>query len=206
MEADQDPRWLALSKERRSQLLEKYRNINVDYIDWWECVQADLIDEMKGAGFTVGDAYFRGFWSQGDGASFTGLVDDWQKFAVWLGYTASLGKMLEDGDATLSVFVSGYYSHSGTMELSWGEATNPYEDDEDELMERLTWDAVTEQGLFIDNHEREILAKLRERADQYYRDLEQEHEYLTSDAQVIEYILDHVDLEEEADEEPHLVS
>lgn len=200
MEADQDPRWLALSQERRSQLLEKYRNINVDYIDWWECVQADLIDEMSKVGFDISNTYFSGFWSQGDGASFTGRVTDWLKFAVWLGYSTSLGKMLEDGGTTLSVVTQGRYSHSGTMELSWSDPINPY--DEDELMERLTWDAATEHGLFIDNHEREILAKLRERADQYYRDLEQEHEYLTSDAQVIEYILDHVDLEEEMTE-PH---
>lgn len=202
MEADQDPRWLALSEERRSQLLEKYRDINA-YDEWWECVQADLIDEMSKVGFDISNTYFSGFWSQGDGASFTGRVTDWPKFMEWLGYPTVVSDMIARSGGWLQVATRGHYCHSGTMELSWSGLDNPY--DEDELMERLTWDAATEQGLFIDNHEREILAKLRERADQYYRDLEQEYECLTSDAQVIEYILDHVDLEEEADEEPHLV-
>lgn len=39
--------------------------------DWWECAISDRLDELREMGFLEPDIEFTGFWSQGDGASFT---------------------------------------------------------------------------------------------------------------------------------------
>lgn len=39
--------------------------------DWHECIINDQLDELREIGFLEPDIQFSGFWSQGDGASFT---------------------------------------------------------------------------------------------------------------------------------------
>lgn len=57
----------------KDELIEKYRYMNVDGgYDWWESIEEDLRSDMDAIGFTVDKMYFSGFWSQGDGACFTG--------------------------------------------------------------------------------------------------------------------------------------
>ncbi|MCJ5690409.1 hypothetical protein LPJ08_29055, partial [Klebsiella pneumoniae] len=57
----------------QERLIEKYRYINVDYHGWWEWTLDDFVRVAKLFGVDVDedDIQFRGFWSQGDGASFT---------------------------------------------------------------------------------------------------------------------------------------
>lgn len=91
MTALEDPRWLALSKERRDALLEKHRNTNIKHVEWWDGVYEQFVESCTEKGIrvdthdvqTVGgktiakpSVYFSGFWSQGDGACFEGRVDD----------------------------------------------------------------------------------------------------------------------------------
>ncbi len=60
-----------LESEMNPELIEKHRDINVDH-DWWDCTYDHFMEDMKQVGITVKDMRFSGFWSQGDGASFTG--------------------------------------------------------------------------------------------------------------------------------------
>ncbi len=65
----EDPRWLALSEERRDKLLEEYRNVNVEY-DWWDSlidgVEKPILNkgyikvpEGPGLGFTINEEAFK---------------------------------------------------------------------------------------------------------------------------------------------------
>ena len=46
----------------------------MDY-DWYDCVYEMCIEDGKEKGFDIDKINFSGFWSQGDGASWTGSVD-----------------------------------------------------------------------------------------------------------------------------------
>jgi len=60
----------------KEDLIETYREINVDH-DWWEYIYEDFKEDMeKNYGIEVDDMSFSGFWSQGSGAAFTGRVTD----------------------------------------------------------------------------------------------------------------------------------
>lgn len=49
-------------------------DVNTDH-DWWDCTAATWKDALAEIGFIDADIQFTGFWSQGDGASFTARVD-----------------------------------------------------------------------------------------------------------------------------------
>ena len=79
MSALKDPRWTALPDDVQERLLEEHRDLNVHH-DWSD----ETIDEFKAKAFalgiSVGSVYWSGFWSQGDGACFTGRIVDWGEF------------------------------------------------------------------------------------------------------------------------------
>ena len=66
-----------LSPEAQREALDNYRDINVEYLDWHDYVIDEFKEEMKEKfGFEVDDVRYSGFYSQGDGASFTGEAID----------------------------------------------------------------------------------------------------------------------------------
>jgi hypothetical protein len=58
-----------LSATAKEVAIENHRDINT-YDGWWEPIFEDITQEAEQAGFHVGNIYFSGFWSQGDGAMF----------------------------------------------------------------------------------------------------------------------------------------
>jgi hypothetical protein len=60
--------------EIKDELIEKHWDINVDH-DWYQYTYDEFKIEMQTKGITVDEMNFTGFYSQGDGASFTGRVD-----------------------------------------------------------------------------------------------------------------------------------
>lgn len=218
MTALEDPRWLALSEERRDALLEKHRDANV-FDEWWDSVYEMFAEDCAEKGVevdthtirTVGgkqaqrhSIYFSGFWSQGDGACFGGRVNDWPKFLVACG-RADLVPMYEKLDHTLvlSWCHSGRYYHSGCTDFGSDLYTeNPF-DEEDDVLQYATWDTITEGGNIFDALEDDFIKYVRSLMDDLYKQLEEEHDYLTSDEAIAEYILGHCEEElvEEDDEE-----
>ena len=219
MTALEDPRWLALSKERRNALLEKHRNTNVEYVDWYDSVYEQFIEDCVEKGICVDyhnvktmggrtiakpSIYFSGFWSQGDGAYFDGHVNDWPKFLATCG-RADLVPMYEKLDCSLvlSWCHSGHYYHSGWTSFTsdmWLE--NPH-DEEDDPFQHEVWEQVYEGGLLFDRLEDDFAGYVRGLMDDLYTTLEEEYDYLTSDEVVVEYILDHCKeelVEEDEDE------
>lgn len=51
-------------------VLEKNRDINIDYDGWYESIYEDFKEDMSLKGIEVSKIYFSGFYSQGDGAIF----------------------------------------------------------------------------------------------------------------------------------------
>lgn len=218
MTALEDPRWLALSAERRDALLEKHRDANV-FDEWWGSVYEMFVEDCAEKGIevdthtirTVGgkqaqrhSIYFSGFWSQGDGACFDGHVNDWPKFLIACG-RADLVPLYEklNHSLVLTWRHSGHYYHSGCT--SFGSdlyVENPFDEDED-VLQHATWDVINEGGNIFDALEDDFIKFIRGLMDDLYKQLEEEHDYLTDDEVVVQYILDHCEEElvEEDDEE-----
>lgn len=218
MTALEDPRWLALSKERRDALLEKHRDINV-FDEWWDSVYEMFVEDCDAAGIeidthtirTVGgkqaqrhSIYFSGFWSQGDGACFDGRVNNWIKFfeAMKRPDLVTLYQKTDEG-LTLTWSHEGRYYHANCVSFSSELCLdNPHDDDEDPLL-HAAWNIAYEEGYVFDKLEETFAEFVRDLMHDLYILLEEEHDYLTSDEAIAEYILGNCEEElvEEDDEE-----
>ena len=193
--------------------IDKHRNFNVDH-DWWDCVYDDFkcICEILGIELDKDKPSFSGFWSQGDGASWTGTYRATQ-LTPWgtpfvPTYDIAPVKIREHApeDEALHTIadelclLSRIYNpvwaavqrhgsrhfHSMTMCVSEWEYF-----DEDIGFEGVD-DAIA--ALIEDT----LLTQFRALADWLYGRLEKEHEYLTSDEAVIES-LEANEIEEDED-------
>ena len=168
--------------------------------EWWYCVYEDAVrmgallgihisstphTTSKGRTYTSTDISFSGFSSQGDGASFVGSYrfapdallkiqqettdEELIRIAQEL-LLLQLGrrmKSLEPFSATISTSSSNY-SHSMTMRV------DVHFDDEEEVTMESIEDSVTQL--------------MRDFADYIYSQLEAEHDYLTSDECIDQYL------------------
>lgn len=190
-------RWGALPEEAQEKILDKHRDWNVDY-GWWEYCKEYFTERMEGCGVFVEDTRFSGFWSQGDGASFTGHIEDFQKFIEsydLLKYQPLIDFARHDNWREF-VFETEYppwrYSHSNTMGFSRRLDDN-YDLNDDPLLQaaqrQLVEDMQAMANEFFDDAERIF----KEAADEYYCDLEAVYEGLTSDDAVLEALMSNED-------------
>lgn len=177
------------------ELIEKYRDINVDH-DWWDCVYDCFREDMEQAGIEVDDMRFSGFWSQGDGASFTGYMRskpffDHHKLAETYPYITKL--MAMGGDFTLSITRTGHrYVHENTVsvDLSFTDMFYTIVPRDDGGLR----DAIAEQwDKLLDAEYLALIDTVQDIVRDYCRDLyhrlEEEYDYLTSDEAVWEAIV-----------------
>lgn len=69
-----------LSEKIKEKILTKFYNINIDY-EWWNSTIDDIKNELENEfGMVDIKINFSGFANQGDGASFTGKINDFEKF------------------------------------------------------------------------------------------------------------------------------
>jgi len=81
-------------------VLDKNRDINIDHgMEWWDMVYEDWTEKLEEFGYRNIDICFSGFYSQGDGASFTGNVDvlEWIKTNDKEGKYKRIAKLMSDG-------------------------------------------------------------------------------------------------------------
>lgn len=176
-----------LSPEAKEKAINNHRDWNIEGSEWWDCVFDDAKEIASLMGIEIDKIYFSGFWSQGDGASYTGsfrhakgsvagvkayapldmelhrIADEIQKLQARSFYSASG-----------TIYQRGHYYHEMTMHLSPG-----YEI----------------KGQFVESDWLEVL---RDFARWIYRRLEREHDYLTSDEAIAESLIAN---EREFDEE-----
>jgi len=160
-----------LSPEAREKALEKHRGWNTDH-DWYRDTIARFTEELEEEGYKSPDIRFTGFWSQGDGASFTCTSIDLTKFLTSL--SACLAPVIaEDGISAYIKRTSNHYSHEKTVTLY------------------LDWESseehpTPEQQDALESLERTIEEDRLDWCKKIYKTLEKEHDYLTSDECIAE--------------------
>lgn len=166
-----------LSEEAQKKVIENMQKDDSFLMyDWYEYVFEIFKEDMyKKYSCDVRDIFFSGFWSQGDGASFTGriFIKDYLEATKQKSKYRSLWKYLEEYEPNIDIGQSGHYSHENTMyfnDHSFYEGTEKQQEQLYKIME-------------------EIEDTFREEARQLYRELEQEYEYLTSDECIKEEII-----------------
>ena len=151
-----------LNDEQKEKVVHNLRDINVDY-DWSQWTIKDETIRLETLGYNNAEIFFSGFWSQGDGASFT-ATGDIEKLVP-----KKLRKFV-DG---ITFSKSHQYEHEYTMSI--------HVEYNDEPTGRI-------QLVEFDNLEKELLEDARNEAREIYKRLQNEYEYLTSDKSIIETI------------------
>lgn len=197
-----------VKSEHRSALLEKYRYINVEHHQWWDCVYADFKADMREVGIYVSHIHFSGFWSQGDGACFEG---GFCSSGVYLDHHHKdqypmIRKLIDVGGYIgTDCKHSGRYCHSNSTSFSTDHDTfYRLVECPTEFHEQIvdTWDRQLEDE--VDAFEKDVTEQWRSYMDDLYRKLEEEYDYLVSDEAVWEAIesneldIDEEDLDEAA--------
>lgn len=156
-------------------LLEKYRYVLVEDTEWHDFLLQEFKDALTIAGFVNIDISYRGFWSQGDGLSFTGTFN--------CNYIEN-DKLQNIADESVKDFISYVqHKHCYFSLVRYGyyyvyENTDVHENTVIVASE-LHWEA--EEAL--QNLCRAIMKSM-------YNSLELEYDYLASDAVVTEYLID----------------
>jgi len=197
----------SLPARRRDEILDKYRQWNVEHSDWWDSTYECFRSDMEAIGVRVDKMRFSGFWSQGDGACFDGGVEDWPLFLTSIGYSdAALIYAAENFDWRMECKHDHYlYCHHKSVAydacinlpdgvgdhyfadryLEWG----PDDIRTATLMTVLgkysSNDLAEEFGTIFENYMLDL-----------YKMLYQEYEYLTSDEVVLESLEANERLEE----------
>lgn len=176
-----------MTEDQKAALIERYRDINVRY-EWWDATYDNFAEICKILCIELdkNEPSFSGFWSQGDGASFTGHFSPYgvEKAPALMREHAPKDEELHRiadklceinliyfakfyGDITRS----GYYCHSHTMGV-----------------EIVVWDEDEDEDYWPDEVfsivEETFLDLMRDLADWLYKTLEAEYYYLTSDEAV----------------------
>lgn len=169
-----------LSEEIKQKALEKLYDINI-YDDWHEFIIDEAKEYLESIGFNDVNIQYSGFWSQGDGASFTGK----------LVYTAKFLKAMKLGNKYKSILVNqdyidasidsidSHYCHENTIR---GNANNYYADN------YLSHKQVLKLEKQCEEFEEYLTDWAREYSHELYRRLEREYDYLTSEEAIIETI------------------
>lgn len=154
--------------------------------EWWSHVYENFQSEVIYSGLIVNDIRFSGFWSQGDGAGFTGTIKlhTWMKFHGFdVDYPALF--MAYEQDDTRALIDLSNRGYSQTVDISAVGFTSP-----EGIFAGLDPDAwrdlVSEQELRFVADEK-ILDYVNDMSHKLYRDLEAEYTHLTSEESFIEF-------------------
>lgn len=177
-----------LNDAAKKKAREWYRENGIDY-EWYEFVYSDAKAIAALMGVDITRIFFRGFWSQGDGACFESA------FAYKKGCVKNV-KAYAPGDEALHAIATdwqalqkangyklqgttkhqGNYSHSGCTRIT--ASNGVYEFDTDDSYVRDNKEAGAEAARI-----------LRRLMDWIYKRLKAEYDYITDDAQIDEAII-----------------
>jgi len=161
------------------EVIEKYRECNI-YCDWFNPTIENFCEVMEKSGFEIDpqDVSFRGFWSQGDGASFVGSINalDFLRTNRKLTQFPKVVRAMREGKIEEIVAISRathQYCHENTTYVedfeTYDEITSMCEDELEELQDYLE-------------------EKRKEWSQDLYKTLEDEYNSLTSNEAVIEFL------------------
>jgi hypothetical protein len=192
-----------LSEQAKEKAREWYQRFNADDSYWSECVIDDAKAQMNFLGFTIEDIFFSGFWSQGDGACFTGTWSakdvDAKKLeelypSEWLDKSgakqenknnaelnalalefADIAKRFPEASATLKHH--GMYYHENSVEIDCGGFEKEQETEQGDVP---VWCHTDEQN--FQDFARDCMRWV-------YRQLEKAYDWQNADEQVDENIV-----------------
>lgn len=187
----QVPVWLfeEADEKLREKILEKQRDFNTDY-DWYEFVYEDWKEKLEALGYMKPDINFSGFWSQGDGASFT---------CEYLNSPEIKERFLTDEEKAIltdcKIYgkverISHRYSHENTVRANISDvdySTAIYDLEAEDYEKYIS--IVNKIDAIISDLEKEMTEDVRNLSRQIYRELEKEYEYQTSDEAVAESLI-----------------
>lgn len=176
------------------ELLEKYRYFNVE-VDWWDWQYEDFTEQMGAIGITVDKINFSGFYSQGDGACFTGHIyrTEMKQFMeahnLAERYLAAFFFASRDELQVNIVSNSHHHCHENTVNVNVDDEYLDYSDFEDNDPRGTIYQAMR-TAYYKDalEFEEEVQEICRSYMKQLYIALRDEYEYLTSDECVLEAI------------------
>jgi hypothetical protein len=169
--------------QEQMKLIEKYRDINTEDEFWHELLIDDFVEQMEELGLKEVKLSYSGFWSQGDGASFTGRVQDTKKFLIGtMGLNPLIAEALEDWITIDFDRTTHHYVHEKTCR------TNVYWDGEEEivLLDRLDIEIKFNAEEFVEDLESKIEDWRYSTCKEIYRSLGKEWDRLSSDEEVWE--------------------
>ena len=170
------------------------------YEEWWQNTQFDgdsvienFIEDMRPYVIDM-ECFYSGFCSQGDGASFTGSVNLMKVLDLIDNEgTHFLYRELMRSNSlwqTARVKRSGRYYHQETMDIEYPDCTpatryvesGPFMGlDLEAMAKEAGWDDVGEYiEKIVEDGSAAVLAWLKAKAQELYKNLEQEYEYQTS--------------------------
>ena len=191
-------RYKNLSPEAQASLHTTWQFYIVDDPDWADPAIEGFKSHMKTLGVDVQRVWYSLSYSQGDGASWEGRVDDWPTFLTAVGIEdLALTKHAQEH------FKLGFLSPGRYFGMEC-EYYMPLPENDHEFLKYYGMggdllDAVLEAclGKYTEEElEAYFLAWAKQKAEEFYVDLRNEHEYLTSEQGVIE----HLDANEMLDE------
>jgi hypothetical protein len=200
--------------ELKAAAIKDFRDWSEVSDDWAEHVLDDWKEKLESLGYSDPEIQYSGFWTQGDGASFTckqvplpdkdpAVIKAWEELCLAAGL---IGEPISEDIADLAhggVYRTCHRScHENTVSIDWEWNDPPYIDCPtpeglEPFIEALKADVET----YFENLEDTVKDLCR----QIYSDLEDEYEYLTSDEAIAER-LEANEVEFEVDEEGRLVS
>lgn len=154
--------------------------------DWWDCIEENFKADMAVLGCDVGSIEFSLSYSQGDGAAFNGSVDMAQflehqglkekYLALWYDFRecdtharVSTGR----NSNYVRVNLDDYYLSTSTPQGVFS------------LLDQEAWDLLVCTQYDAEDWEKLVQEWAREKCDELYRQLQDEHEYLTSEEEFI---------------------
>jgi hypothetical protein len=177
-----------LSKEAQAAAIDANRDINVDHDDWADPIIEGFVEDMAEAGVSDVEVEYSGFWSQGDGASFIGVVRGEEDKAKLLNGSIGLNVPKE---VIENIYINIRKDHYSRSSHSASMAVDVEVDGDDEVEIYIGPDVnvtldIAEQCETI---EPKVLEWARGKADDLYDTLESHYTSLTSDDEVKETLI-----------------
>lgn len=150
-------------------------------MDWYDHVLEQEQKELEAHGFTTYNFQFRGFWSQGDGASYCGTTIDPRKFLDWFSPDPETYPFVRKQMSTLSIMIerrSHHYCHENTVELTvYVDDFDECDDDAEPLQNAMAtvWNPLLHKE--ATELEEALQTFMRKRMKDLYDKLEEEYEY-----------------------------
>jgi hypothetical protein len=163
----------------------KWQEYAADY-DWWETLYADFKADCSALGVRVDDIVFSGFYSQGDGAAFSGrvYVYEWmEEQGDHITHPAAYLACKDDGS-----YVSlNTHRNSNNMRTDFeGPLYYPEPSGIFAGLDEEAWEALVQEQLDDLDIETEVLTFCEGLANELYKNLREEYEALTSEEAFID--------------------